>query len=279
MRILTFFILSFLFLISCTPLIKKEEPIDDHKIDDHTKVKLETTIGEITLRLYDETPLHRDNFIKIIEEGVLDSVLFHRVINNFMVQSGDPDSKYAASKDTLGEGGLGYRVPAEFSKELFHKKGSLAAARDNNSERASSSTQFYLVQGKVFNDSLLDKAQERINQWLAQYYVKHDSLYKEDLRMLNEAEKSEDMETYIALNKKFNKLAKDYKNFDSYTIPKAHREVYKTLGGTPHLDQNYTVFGEVISGLEVVDSIASVKTNELDRPLKDVRILRVEILN
>ncbi len=237
-----------------------------------------TTKGEIVLQLYNETPLHRDNFIKIVSDGVLDSVLFHRVIENFMIQGGDTESKYAQPGDTLGNGDLPYTVSAEFSPNLFHKKGVLAAARGNHPDRVSSSTQFYIVQGKVFNDSLLNHAETRINGWLAEYYIKHDSAYRDDLDSLMIALETDDWSTARRINSRFATLAKKYDNFQRYRIPDAHREVYKTIGGTPHLDQNYTVFGEVISGLAVVDSIAAVETNAQDRPVEDVRILSVEIL-
>lgn len=243
-----------------------------------TKVEMLTSYGEIVLKLYNETPLHRDNFIKIVNDGVLDSVLFHRVIENFMIQGGDTQSKFAQPGDTLGNSDLPYTVPAEIQPGLFHKKGVLAAARDNNPERESSSTQFYIVQGKVFNDSLLEVSEKRINNWLAQYYAKHDSAFVKQLDSLKQAIKNEDAKTIDRLNNNFTELAKTYTNFELYRIPDAHREVYKTTGGTPHLDQNYTVFGEVVSGLNVVDSIAAAETNALDRPLRDIRILRVRII-
>ena len=244
-----------------------------------TKVKLTTTKGEIVLQLYNETPLHRDNFIKIVEDGVLDSLLFHRVIENFMIQGGDINSKMAQAGDTLGSDDLPYEVPAEFAPNLFHKKGVLAAARGNHPDRVSSSTQFYIVQGKVFNDSLLTRAETRINGWLAEYYIKHDSAYAQDLDSLMTAIDAEDWETVGRINNRFYELAKDYKDFDTYVIPDEHREVYRTIGGTPHLDQNYSIFGEVVSGLAVVDSIAAVSTNSLDRPIEDVRILKAEIVS
>lgn len=241
-------------------------------------VKLTTTKGEIQLKLYDETPLHRDNFIKIVEDGVLDSVLFHRVIQSFMIQGGDINSKSAHPGDTLGNGDLPYDIPAEFDPTLFHKKGVLAAARGGHPDRVSSSTQFYIVQGKVFNDSLLNQAETRINNWLAEYYIKHDSVYQDQLDSLYQAIEAEEWATISKLNGMFREKAKDYTDFPNYTIPEAHREVYKTVGGTPHLDQNYTIFGEVIAGLAVVDSIAAVSTNDLDRPVEDVRILSAEIV-
>ncbi|WP_421764788.1 peptidylprolyl isomerase [Ekhidna sp.] len=271
MRYLT--ILSLALLIACTPDTKKEET----ESTPLTKVQLTTTKGEIVMQLYNETPLHRDNFIKIVEDGVLDSVLFHRVIENFMIQGGDTNSKAAQPGDTLGNGDLPYTVPAEFASNLFHKKGVLAAARGNHPDRVSSSTQFYIVQGKVFNDSLLNQAETRINGWLAEYYVKHDSAYSADLDSLMQALETEDWPTASRINQRFRRLGEDYENFERYEIPAEHREVYKTLGGTPHLDQNYTVFGEVVSGLAVVDSIAAVQTNDLDRPKEDVRILRAVI--
>ncbi|WP_111598624.1 peptidylprolyl isomerase [Chitinophaga skermanii] len=184
------------------------------------KVKVITPYGTMVIKLYDETPLHRDNFIKLVKKHFYDSVLFHRVIKNFMIQGGDPDSKHAQPGAALGEGDVGYTIPAEFRADLFHKKGVLAAARDNNPAKASSGCQFYIVQGKKYTDGGLDT-----------------------------------LETTRLKGRK---------------IPANQREVYKTIGGVPHLDQNYTVFGEVISGMEVIDKIAAVETDKRDRPVKDV---------
>ena len=179
-------------------------------------------------------------------------------------------------------GGPGYTIPAEIHPQFFHQKGALSAARQPdqvNPRKESSGSQFYIVQGKVLNDSLLDHAETRINGWLAEYYIKHEIKYKLQLDSLNIAIEKQDWETFSRLNNNFRTWAKDYKDFQPYKIPEAHREVYKTIGGTPHLDQNYTVFGEVISGLEVVDSIAAVKTNDMDRPIKDVRILSAKVIH
>lgn len=275
-KISTFsFLLSVLILIGCSTT--SQDTLNSEE-DSRAKIKLSTNKGDIILALYNETPLHRDNFIKIVEDGVLDSLLFHRVIESFMIQGGDTQSKNAQPGDTLGNGDLPYEIQAEITPELFHKKGVLAAARGGHPDRVSSSTQFYIVQGKIFNDSLLDAAETRINGWLAGYYLKHDSLYQDQIDSLYQALDEEDWQTFMKIDSRLNELAKDYTNFDPYRIPEAHREVYKTLGGTPHLDQNYTVFGEVISGIEVVDSIAAVPTSELDRPLKDVRILKASVL-
>jgi len=201
------------------------------KKDRKKDVLLQTNYGDIVLRLSDSTPLHRDNFLKLVKTGYYDSVLFHRVIKNFMIQAGDPESKNAKPGQPLGNGGPSYTVPAEFRTTLFHKKGVIAAARDNNPEKASSGSQFYIVQGKIFTDAGLDS-----------------------------------VETYRLSGRK---------------IPPDQREVYKTIGGTPHLDQNYTVFGEVVKGLDVVDKIASVATSkgpDRDRPLEDVRIIRAKLV-
>jgi len=193
-----------------------------------------TSYGTIVLRLYDSTPLHRDNFIRLVKSGYYDSVLFHRVIKNFMIQAGDPNSKHSEPGEPLGNGGPDYTIPAEFRASLFHKKGVLAAAResdDANPSKASSGSQFYIVQGKKFTDAGLDS-----------------------------------VETIRLKGRK---------------IPIEHREVYKTTGGTPHLDLNYTVFGEVVSGLNIVDSIAATPTSkgeDQDRPLQDIRIIKARLI-
>ena len=204
------------------------------KKDRKRDVLMQTTMGDIVIRLSDSTPLHRDNFLKLVKVGYYDSVLFHRVIKDFMIQGGDPDSKRAAAGKPLGNGGPGYTVPAEFRKSLFHKKGVIAAARsaDNmNPTKASSGSQFYIVQGKVFTDGGLDS-----------------------------------VETFRLNGRK---------------IPAEQRAVYKTMGGTPHLDQGYTVYGEVVKGLDVVDKIAAVQTSKAqdrDRPLQDVRIIKAKLI-
>ena len=268
--------ISSLFLILIVACAPKEKEIQSEP--QLTKIQLVTTHGEIVLKLYNETPLHRDNFAKIVDEGVLDSVLFHRVIEDFMIQAGNPATK-RENVDSLYLENYNYRVPAEISTELFHKKGALAAARTGNPKRESSGTQFYIVQGKVFNDSLLINAEARINEWLAEHHIKQDTIFKVQMDSLNIAMENNNWEEFTRINNFFREKAKGYEGFERYSIPEAHRDVYKSVGGTPHLDQNYTVFGEVVSGLEVVDSIASVVTNERDRPLSDVRILKAVVLN
>ncbi len=201
------------------------------KKDRKRDVLIQTTMGDMVVRLSDSTPLHRDNFLRMVKIGYFDSLLFHRVIKEFMIQGGDPESKRAAKGQPLGSGGPSFRIPAEFRPGLFHKKGVIAAARNNNPEKASSPSQFYIVQGKKYTDAELDNLEKT--------------------------------------------------RLEGRTIPIVQREVYKTIGGTPQLDQNYTVFGEVVKGLEVVDKIAGVSTSkgpDRDRPLEDVRILQAKLV-
>ena len=227
---------SLLLLIAClfSVFLFAQQTIKLKKKDRKKDVELVTTEGTIVLRLYDSTPLHRDNFLRLVKSHYYDSVLFHRVIKNFMIQAGDPNSKRAEAGQALGDGGPDYTIPAEFRPSIFHKKGVLAAAREGdnvNPEKRSSASQFYIVQGKKFTDAGLDS-----------------------------------VETYRLKGRK---------------IPPEQREVYKTVGGTPHLDQNYTVFGEVVSGLEVVDRIASTATSkgeDKDRPLQNIRIIQAKLI-
>lgn len=183
-------------------------------------VLLSTSYGDIKLKLYNETPKHSDNFKKLAKEGFYNGTLFHRVISGFMIQGGDPDSKNAKPGQALGNGSAGDRIPAEFNSKLFHKKGALAAARDNNPEKASSGCQFYIVQGTVIAGAQLDAFEQRSG-------------------------------------KKFSP---------------EQRKAYTTVGGSPHLDGEYTVYGEVIEGLDVIDKIASVKRDQNDRPLEDIKM-------
>ena len=186
---------------------------------------IETNPGDIQVKLYDQTPLHRENFEKLVAEQFYDSVLFHRIIQGFMIQTGNPATKPSANSDSL-KNELNYTVPAEFVPEYFHKKGALAAARTGdavNPEKRSSSSQFYIVQGRTYTDEELDRIEEHLH----------------------------------------------------ITFSEFQRGIYKTVGGAPFLDQNYTVFGEVVKGMDVVDAIASVPTRPGDMPLKDVRILRI----
>lgn len=209
-------IISALFMITTSCSVRKNlEP----------RVQLETTYGNIVVKLYNETPLHRDNFLKLVDEGFYDGILFHRVIADFMIQSGDPDSRNAQPGQMLGTGDVGYRLPAEIVfPQHFHRRGALAAARQGdhvNPERKSSGCQFYIVQGRIFTNQELD-AMERSR---------------------------------------------------SIEFTEEQRYIYSTIGGTPHLDGEYTVFGEVIEGLDVVEKISNTRTGSRDRPVEDIKII------
>jgi len=237
-------------------------------------VLISTDLGDIKVKLYDETPLHRDNFLKLAGEGYYEGVLFHRVINHFMIQTGDPGSKGAAPGIQLGRGGPDYTVPAEFVPALYHKKGALAAARQGdqvNPLKASSGSQFYIVQGKILRSGELDTIEMRMNGNIQQGLLRSVfTPHQEELNKYRE-EKNE-----AAFNQKVAEL--QVKADSLYTItPKfsytaEQRQTYLTVGGFPMLDGNYTVFGEVLEGLEIIDKIASVKTDQFDRPVQDVKI-------
>lgn len=184
-------------------------------------VKIKTDVGECIIKLYNETPLHRDNFLKLTKKGFYNGTLFHRVIKGFMIQGGDPDSKTATPDMILGNGDVGYKIPAEFKDSLFHKKGVLAAARDENPEKSSSGCQFYIVQGKTFTDAQLDMIEKRPQNFKFQPW---------------------------------------------------QRQIYKTIGGAPFLDQKYTVYGEVVKGLDMVDKIAMATVDRNDRPKMDIKM-------
>jgi len=237
-------------------------------------VLIKTDYGDIKIKLYDETPRHRDNFIKLTEEGFYNGLLFHRVIKEFMIQGGDLESKNAKPGEKLGNGGPGYKIPAEIHfPELFHKRGVIAAAREGdrvNPEKKSSGSQFYIVQGKKFTDEELDKAEMRVNNMRKQQiYFKLMSQYKDSLIALQQAQRFDE---FYAMQKKVQELTEAELKKNHFSFPENIREVYKTIGGAPHLDSSYTVFGEVIEGMDVVDSIAAVQTDSYDRPVKDIRM-------
>jgi peptidylprolyl isomerase len=242
-------------------------------------ILISTTYGDMKLKLFNETPQHRDNFLKLVKEHYYDSLLFHRVIQDFMIQGGDPDSKYAEPGKLLGDGDLKYTVPAEFVPTLCHKKGMLCAARngdDVNPEKASSAVQFYIVQGKVRTEEDLISFEKRINKPIISK-LKDDILNKPENTVLKEkiavARKEQNNDSLMVYFKIINKLAEDeYAKTPHYTFPAEHKAIYKTIGGTPHLDSQYTIFGEVIEGIEVIDKIAAVGKNKDDRPLLEVRM-------
>lgn len=213
-----FFTLLFVFFISCTAT--KNARLNTRQ---NHFVKIETDSGTMVAKLSNKTPLTTGNFLKLVKKDFYDGLLFHRVIKDFMIQGGDPDSRNAKRGVELGNGGLKYTVPAEFDSTLFHQKGALAMARESddvNPKKASSSTQFYIVEGRTFTDAEMDKIE-------AKFKIK---------------------------------------------IPEDHRKIYRTIGGTPFLDMNYTVFGKVIDGLHVIDKIAGVMTDKNNRPVHDIKM-------
>ncbi len=208
---------------------EQKNPTRKKKKTDMTKVLLKTSMGDIVIALYDETPLHKENFIKLVNDKYYDGVLFHRIIQNFMIQTGDPESKTAKPGQMLGNGGPGYTIPAEFVPGLYHKRGAVAAARmgDNvNPKKESSGSQFYIVDGRVFNTNEINRVIQMTGKVFSQEQIKD----------------------------------------------------YTTIGGAPHLDGDYTVFGEVVSGMEIVDKIAAKQKDGRDRPTEDIKIISAEII-
>lgn len=244
-----------------------------------SSVKISTTLGDIVVRLYDETPLHRDNFIKLASSHFYDDVLMHRIIKNFMIQGGDPDSKGAAPGARLGAGGPDYTIPAEFNSNLIHKKGALAAARQGdevNPEKRSSGSQFYIVTGEVYSDGKLTQMEKQMEQQQLQGIF--NQLVAENRSKIFEMRKNRDNAGLMALQEEIQKQTMvKAKETGAPKYTPEQREIYTTIGGTPFLDQNYTVFGEVIEGLDVVDKIQNVKTQPGDRPCEDIKILKTEV--
>jgi cyclophilin family peptidyl-prolyl cis-trans isomerase len=244
--------------------------------NDSTVVSIRTTLGEIKVKLYDGTPKHRDNFIKLVKTGFYDGVSFHRVINDFMIQAGDPQTK-TGLKTPLPDSLNTYTIPAEFNNQYFHKKGALAAAREGNDvnpEMRSSGTQFYIVQGTKLTDEQLDQMEQRINNNVKQ--AAFNKILKEATDSATASGKPATTAELqqISSIKMFNYLS----GYKDVKIPEDQRNIYKTLGGVPRLDGTYTVFGEVTEGLDVVDKIAAVETDSNDKPVSDVKILKMRIV-
>jgi peptidylprolyl isomerase len=244
-------------------------------------VLISTNYGDIRVKLFHQTPQHTKNFVKLAKKGYFNETLFHRVIKGFMIQGGDPDSKTAKPGQLLGEGGPKYTIPFEYNPAFFHKKGMLAAARegdDVNPLRASSASQFYIVVGKVFDDAGLEKAEKRINTSqknnLMYNYIESNKALKDKLADF----KKNDTAAFSRQMKQLSLIADTlYKEQKQYTIPEAEREVYKTIGGTPHLDASYSIFGEVVEGMDVVEKIALTATDKNDRPLENI-VMKVRVL-
>lgn len=244
--------------------------------NENTIVSIKTSLGDIKIKLYDGTPIHRENFIHLINSGFYEGISFHRIIKNFMIQAGDPATKTSLSPafpDSLNT----YTIPAEFNILYNHKKGALAAAREGNDvnpDMRSSGTQFYIVQGVKLNDDDLNLAEQRINSNMKQSLF--NGLIKQTTDSVRLSGKSmTDAEIQeIASIKMFDNLTT---NID-YKISVEQRNIYKTIGGTPRLDGAYTVFGEVIEGLDIVDKIADAPTDSIDKPLNDIKIIKIKII-
>ena len=272
MRKSVFVILATIFILSESCAEKKETG----KI-----VRLETTYGNITLKLYPETTKHLDNFVKLVDQGFYDGVLFHRVIADFMIQAGDPNSKSAKTGISLGSGDVGYTIPAEFIyPKYYHKRGSLAAARqsdNSNPLKASSGCQFYIVEGKTFTDIELDSIEQNNKRGLEvklfQNIVKTKQAEVSKFRLERNQAKLNTLRDSILVVAQ----TQIQKN-PSYKFTPQQRNDYKNIGGTPHLDGEYTVFGEVIEGIDIVDKISKTKTDRNNRPLEDIKVIKAEIV-
>jgi cyclophilin family peptidyl-prolyl cis-trans isomerase len=245
---------------------------------DGPQVLIKTKYGDMKVVLYNQTPLHRDNFMKLTKEGIFDSLIFHRVIKGFMVQGGDPQSKRATKDQVLGDGDLNYTVPAEIIPGIIHKKGVIAAARngdEENPERRSSATQFYLAQGKVYKLDDVPSIEINLNSRAAESLFLKMKAEKIDTLMLFQMAKNK--EGYDKLLEKLKQKAIREMDKNPIRLTKQQIETYTTLGGIPHLDGAYTVFGEVLEGMAVIDSIAAQPTGKNDRPLENIR-MKIEVI-
>lgn len=264
-------------ITACTGNQKKNNNMAN---DNTTLVKIETTMGDITVKLYDETPKHKENFIKLVKEGVYDSTLFHRVIKNFMIQAGDPTSKTASATDTLGSGDVGYTIPAEFNPKFFHKRGVLAAARqgdDVNPNKESSGCQFYIVTGRKFSEAQMINMENQMNE--ARLDTVFQALARKHMKEIYKMRKANDMEGLMELQDSLeNQARKEVAKEPALKFTPEQIKAYTTVGGAPHLDGSYTVFGEVVDGMNVVAEIETAKTNRQDRPTQDIRILKATVV-
>ena len=270
-----------LIILACSAVACKSGQKKDGNMEKETVLKIETSMGDIKVKLYNETPKHRDNFIKLAKDGTYNGTLFHRVIKDFMVQAGDPESKNAPKGKMLGSGDVGYTVPAEFVyPKYFHKKGALSAARQGdevNPKKESSGCQFYIVTGKVFNDSTLLNMEQQKNQ--NKVTEAFNALAQKHMKEIYKMRKANDQDGLYALQDTLfiQAEAEAAKQPDFHFTPEQIK-AYTTVGGTPHLDGEYTVFGEVVEGMDIVDKIQQVKTDRSDRPEEDAKIINVSVI-
>lgn len=268
----------FFVLLICTATLASCS--NTEKTSDEPVVLIKSEFGDIKVRLYEKTPEHRENFLRLIQDDFYNELLFHRVIQNFMIQGGDPDSKNAEPGKRLGGGSLDYTLPAEFVPEYYHKRGAVAAARrggPSNPEKRSSASQFYIVQGKVFTHGQLDTLEMSKNSRLEQEMSAR--LFEENREELEQFRTNNDREGFTMcvaeIREEADSLMKA--NGTKFEFTDEQREIYTTMGGYPSLDGDYTVFGEVVEGMDVVDKIAALETDENDRPIEDVK-MEVELV-
>ncbi len=243
------------------------------------RVKIQTTMGDISVRLYDETPLHRDNFIKLAQQGFYNGTLFHRVIRDFMIQGGDPESVNAPAGKQLGTGGPSYTLPAEIHPELIHKRGALAAARlgdEVNPKRESSGSQFYIVWGQTYNEGQLKQLERQLVMQAQQ--MAFNRMASERRAEIMQMRRERNQAGLQALQDELAAKA-EAEGKTAGKLNDIQREAYTTIGGTPHLDGQYTVFGEVESGLDVVEAIQQTSTHRGDRPKEDIKVIGTTVEN
>jgi len=250
------------------------------KMENRVKVSLETSLGTVVVALYNETPQHRDNFIKLVKENFYEGVLFHRVIKNFMVQCGDPESKTAGPDAQLGAGDVGYTIPAEFVyPKFYHKRGALAAARTGdqfNPERRSSGCQFYIVTGRSYTATDLATLENRLGEQMKQNLF--NALVRENMDSIKQLQQAGNMEALGELETELIAQTETQYATNPFQLTEAQRRDYTTMGGTPHLDGQYTVFGEVLEGMDVIEQIQNSPTSASDRPVTDIKIVKAQII-
>ena len=273
-------------MMSCSMTSEKatsatNQPTDNQKMSETmTRVELQTSMGNIVVRLYNETPKHRDNFVKLVKDGYYDGVLFHRVIKDFMIQTGDGDSRTATADQMLGSGDPGYTIEAEIVyPQYFHKRGALAAARTAdqvNPERRSSGSQFYIVTGKAYDSTQVKQLEDNMAN------MKKEGIFRrlvgERRAAIQQLQQQGDQQALMNLQNELIALTEQEYAANPASLTQEQIKAYTTVGGTPHLDGQYTVFGEVESGMDVVDKIQNVKTGRADRPVDDVKIIKARIL-
>jgi cyclophilin family peptidyl-prolyl cis-trans isomerase len=256
------FFAIFAFTLSCKSSIN----------DENTYVLIETEFGNMKIKLYNETPKHKENFIKLINKGYYNDLIFHRIIKDFMIQGGDPDSKNAQVGKKIGNGGPGYTIPAEFNSKFFHKKGALSAARLGdpiNPEKASSGSQFYIVQGKKYDDIELNNLEKMMNSKKKQ--IAFGKYLNENPELLVQIQSFQEKNELSKVDSIFN-IVKTSTKYEDFKFSKEARKAYKEIGGTPFLDGEYTVFGEIVEGIFVIDKIAELEKDQNNRPLKNIKM-------